>query len=298
MLSNSKNHLLSSLKIGWISIIIFGLAYYVFKNGEKIATTIATIPPDYIFWALLCILLGKLSAAYIMHISLVLQGQNKDLYAKHIWIYTASDMAKYVPGGVWAIIGRIAYYRKLDMSVPSISRALFVENLFFFFTALLIAIPIGFVLLPPAYLILLFSLMAFAFLVVLLFFFRAEELTRRLTFFWFGKFKFKFVISAVFVMSFGWIAMGTSFFLLLPKEMQEGNWLWAISSYAVSFIAGMAAVFAPAGAGVREGVLVLAGQVNGFHATSVLDAAILNRALWVAADAVFFGVSSLLKVLR
>jgi uncharacterized membrane protein YbhN (UPF0104 family) len=50
----------------------------------------------------------------------------------------------------------------------------------------------------------------------------------------------------------------------------------------------MAAVFAPAGAGVREGVLVLAGQLSGIPATTMLDVAILNRALWLVADLLFF----------
>ncbi|MNQ55159.1 hypothetical protein D3C85_692430 [compost metagenome] len=103
---------------------------------------------------------------------------------------------------------------------------------------------------------------------------------------------------ALAVMTLGWVAMGTSFFLLLATFGSWFEWLWAVGTYAVAFIAGMVAIFAPAGAGVREGVLALAGQTHGISATMMLDAALLNRALWVVVDVCFFGFALVVRATK
>ncbi|WP_246846397.1 hypothetical protein [Humibacter ginsenosidimutans] len=66
----------------------------------------------------------------------------------------------------------------------------------------------------------------------------------------------------------------------------------AISGYALSWAVGFLAVFAPAGAGVREAILVLlfAGSIGG---ADVLGVAVVSRMIFILVDVTLFGSSAL-----
>src|SRR5690606_13087535 len=60
-----------------------------------------------------------------------------------LWIYSATDIAKYVPGGVWAVDGRVFLYRREGIQIKHLSLARFVENLAFAVSAFLFSIPVA-----------------------------------------------------------------------------------------------------------------------------------------------------------
>lgn len=84
----------------------------------------------------------------------------------------------------------------------------------------------------------------------------------------------------------GWILNGAMLYTLMRRLAghRGGVVLISIGGYALSWVAGFVAVFAPAGAGVREAVLV--GVLSTQASTSVaLIIALVARALSVVADA-------------
>lgn len=284
-----RQRLISITKQCWMLLMALGLAYYLWHNGTRTLFTLRAIPVMHLLGALLCILLGKLAALYLMRASLRLVKSNLSTWHESAWVYASSDIAKYAPGGVWAIVGRVVQYRNYGISTTDISKALFFEHVGLGMTACFVSLPAGLIILAGQQRIgaaaaITLTTMIVLFGVVGLWMrgrnrsVRVESRTQHA----------RIILMSLAVMTIGWVAMGTSFSLLLPDIRTFGQWFWSVGSYAAAFIAGMVAVFAPAGAGIREGVLVLTGQLSGTQASILLDAAILNRALWVVADLLFF----------
>lgn len=81
-----------------------------------------------------------------------------------------------------------------------------------------------------------------------------------------------------------WVAFGAHFALLVaPFAADPGTLLLAAGAYAFAWVAGFVIIFLPAGAGAREGVLVLAlGSVIGVP--TALSMALVSRFAMLAAD--------------
>jgi len=85
----------------------------------------------------------------------------------------------------------------------------------------------------------------------------------------------------------GWLAYGAHVAALAADLGAEGRDLWAtsIGSYALAWLGGFLVVVAPSGAGVREGLLVLAlGAV--LTRSDALAVALVSRLLVTVADAI------------
>jgi uncharacterized membrane protein YbhN (UPF0104 family) len=93
-----------------------------------------------------------------------------------------------------------------------------------------------------------------------------------------------------------WLALGVHFWLLVHSIGMRGPtaWLLCTGVFALAWVAGFLIVIAPAGAGVREAVLVL-GCAAFVPSGAVLAMAVLSRMVLVVADvllaAAFFGAA-------
>lgn len=86
---------------------------------------------------------------------------------------------------------------------------------------------------------------------------------------------------------FGWSASGLMVYVLMRQLAghPQGLLLVSVGAYSLSWSVGFLAVFAPAGAGVREAIMVAVLSARAGHGTP-LTVALLCRALTVVADAV------------
>src|SRR5215470_9255822 len=84
----------------------------------------------------------------------------------------------------------------------------------------------------------------------------------------------------------GWAFNGAMIYVLMRQLAghQQGTLLVSVGAYALSWVVGFVAVFAPAGAGVREAVMVAVLSTRTTPATA-LTVALVSRALGVVADA-------------
>jgi glycosyltransferase 2 family protein len=87
---------------------------------------------------------------------------------------------------------------------------------------------------------------------------------------------------------FGWSANGLMVYVLMRQLAghPQGLLLVSVGAYSLSWSVGFLAVFAPAGAGVREAVMVAILSTRTTIHTAPLTVALLCRALSVVADAV------------
>lgn len=283
---------LQKLKQLWLVLVAVALVWYLFNNGTHLRDVLSQTSLWKLGFALAGIFVGKMCAFLLMARSLSLVGSRNVGFLGLLWIYSSADVAKYMPGGVWAVVGRLIHYKDIGLSAGSISKALLFENVGFAAAALFVMIPAGLFFLgehfgPNAAMAVAIMVAACLIigLVVLVY------VARR----WFASVSTSRPWLPLLLMGVGWLAMGTSFFILLPIPFSPEVWLWFVGVYATSFVAGMAAVFAPAGAGVREGLLLISAGVVGVPGAVVLDSAILNRGLWVLADILLFSLAFLLR---
>lgn len=289
--SPAQRRILQFIKHCWTVLIVVALVIYLWKNGSHTLETVKQIP----LWTLMvawgCILVGKLAAYYLMVTSLTQLNTSVGDWRNLLWIYSSTDVAKYMPGGIWSIVGRIIHYRNEGLDTNQISKALLLENVGFIATAALYGLPVGALLFSSHlsdWVWLGVASVSCGILLITVFIWRSERVRGLMI----ASYK---LWPGLVAMTLAWTFMGTSFYLLLRVPYSFANWGWTTGSYAAAFAGGMLAVFAPAGAGIREGILVLAGHVQGTTALITVDAALLSRALWVVADITVFLIALSLR---
>lgn len=188
------------------------------------------------------------------------------------YAYSMADLAKYLPGGIWGFVGRIALYRRLRVDAVTITRAVILEQIWLVGGA----VTIGLVFLSTVDIdtpLRIAAIAAAAGWVVFLFLSRRIATARN------GRFAgLAWLVSTQAAL---WLLAGIGFGVLLPSEFMRGS-----GAFCLAFAAGLMAPFAPSGIGVREAV-VASFVTPTLPAGDVLRALILSRAMWIAADATF-----------
>lgn len=88
-----------------------------------------------------------------------------------------------------------------------------------------------------------------------------------------------------------WVCFGSAFSLIVVSSIGWGTTsFYVIGLYALAYGAGFLAIFAPAGVGVREAVLVL-GLAGRMSTEEALVFAALHRMLYLFADFLLAGIS-------
>ena len=189
--------------------------------------------------------------------------------------YSLSQIGKYIPGGIWHFFGRHQIYRDRGITPGRSLRLIGMETALLLSSASLVG---ALVALLPAIEQEVGTAQAFrlqvAGLVGLISAIGAAVLA------WFiARPWLRSLPAPLGIFSMAWVAAGLSVAVLLP----ETPIALSAPSYALSFAVGMAAVFAPAGIGVREAAFVLLAAP--LAPTEVAAAAIiLHRALYVLGD--------------
>lgn len=96
---------------------------------------------------------------------------------------------------------------------------------------------------------------------------------------------------------FGWSCNGLMVYVLMRQLAghPQGLLLVSVGAYALSWSVGFLAVFAPAGAGVREAVMIaVLSTVVGRHSSVPITVALVCRTLTVVADAAAGAVAAAL----
>lgn len=216
------------------------------------------------------------------------------------WFY--SLLGKYVPGKVFLLAGRLHFYRREGRSSPRVSICFGVEALCDILGAVLL------LLLAPLFadLPLLAQYRAAALVVVVVFLIvirprHLELLANPLL-----KLahqppislpvRYRDILAVVTVFTLNWALLGLAFFLFTSAlyPMESPYLFYLAGSFALACTIGILAVFAPAGLGVREGVLVVALSAIMPHGIAIVVT--LASRLWMTVgELVTVGVVALVS---
>lgn len=253
----------------WIVASIVAIAWQVSKHwGEIISQPLRL---DLLSISLIATLGAKFFSALQVRRSLRQSGAEVPEKAS-FYAYSMADLAKYLPGGIWGFVGRIALYRKLRLDRACITRSLIIEQVWLIGGS----IAIGCLLLAVTDVAWQFRAAAIAPAIAWIV---ALVVTRRFATAATGS-SVK-LIELLFLQAGLWGLAAVGFGVLLPYDVLKSG-----AAFSLAFAAGLMVPFAPSGIGVRElvvGTLLTPSIPLG----DVVRALILSRAVWIVADLLF-----------
>ena len=221
-------------------------------------------------------------------------------YFRTCKILFASLMAKYLPGGWWAFVGRAHFYRREGLTLPQASVAVLMETLLVVTSGILVfslfslypaSLAGGgqkafWVLLGGGCLALLHPFFLNLLLVLVEKIFKKPVMTLH--------FPYRRIGYPFFIFFLFWLGMGGSFWILAGSliGLKLALLPQMVSAFALSWILGFLSFITPGGLGVREGALTLLLTPSlPLYAAAALS--LLSRIWWIGGEVLGLVVSLL-----
>ena len=230
------------LKKAWLVAVVVLASKYLVANLGAIKGALLTLSMSKLFAALCLSLLGKSVVIKVAHFAL--QSTKTDYSYREIFrLYNRTQLAKYLPGGVWHIVGRAGIYTQKGLSAKEAGLVLFRENGWL----ILSSISFGLLLGAPALSERLHLPLMFTLAVPLIMYSTGAKLSDRL----FGGHTYNSLPWQFLT----WTIYGLSFAMLLPKALSLSLVTQSVAAFSLAFGLGLAFPIAPSGIGIREAVL-------------------------------------------
>jgi uncharacterized membrane protein YbhN (UPF0104 family) len=279
-----------AVRVGFLAVVLVLLGIALDRQAGTLWHDIQRLSVPVVLLAFVLCLCGLISSLLVWREMLADLGSR--LSVSDAWrVMFIGQLGKYVPGSIWPVLAqselgadhgvprsRSALSVLLSYAVGTCSGAVVAMVTLPFATASSVAqyfwiiflVPVAIVLLSPP---VLNRLLRFVLRVS-----RQPALERSVSFKGLGR-------STAWA-AIGWACNGFMIYVLMRQLAghQQGTLLVSVGAYALSWVVGFVAVFAPAGAGVREAVMVAVLSTRTTPATA-LTVALVSRALVVVADA-------------
>jgi glycosyltransferase 2 family protein len=263
--------LLQAVKSLWVVLVFGGALAYFALNADAVLEQLKIVRPGRLMLAVGLLILGKLMLVELARQSVEVIAQ-KPGYGRMFYINAMSQLAKYLPGGVWHFVGRAGYYHTDGLTLKQATQAMVIENIWLVTSAAFVGVIffIGYTvdavnLLMAAVLVLCWWAMLY-----IMTRWRAPSASFRQT-----------GLALLLQVSI-WMTLGASLWVLIPQDIPGLSQL-AIGAFGLSWVVGYVAVFAPSGLGVREGMLVAVLAVVLSPSVTIIYAAI-NRTVWIITE--------------
>ncbi len=274
----------------WMVAVLTFVSLYVSRNWGRITELTPKIGVGSAVAIVIVTVAGKMVVSEQLRLSANLLGA--DLTPRRsYWIYCSSDLAKYVPGGVWNAMARVKLLRDEGISAGASGRAFAVDKLWqilgALFTGLLFARSSAHEVVLSAFVEDSVPVAVLEYAAISIGWVTAIVLVNR---FLTGSLPSPYVLRRV-ITDQTLIAALLGLGVWIPLEaMGSASAPAAIGAFAIGRAFGYAAVFAPAGVGVREAVslAVLAGSAE---SQVIVIALAVNRVLTVLADLLSYGLA-------
>lgn len=245
------------LKYAWMALLCAAALWYLATHWADFAGYAREVGVDAIALSFATLLLGKVLLAQMSREALK-PFRLELTFARAFWIYSLSQLGKYLPGSIWHFVGRVVLYRNEGLPAKEGTKLLVLENFWLLGTAAAlgvaacadrlvvlagIALPVG-----VSWSL---SLPVVLGLWLVVFFAGTQQIVRR-----FGA--ADVATARAFVLEVAtWIVLGLSFWALLPPGARTADTVvLATGAFALGWAGGYLAPFAPAGVGVREAIIV------------------------------------------
>lgn len=269
----------------WSVLVFAAAAWYAWQNWHRLREHLTELRWDSLALSLGLVIAGKLILAELARWSL---GAQKSRYTHREMLYlcSLSQLGKYLPGGIWHLVGRGAFYKAHGLPMAAISKALLIENLWLLISAAGFGASLCFfaagdrwVGAREAHDTLRVSGGA---AIIVLWWLGIVLVTRAV---YRGHCDAQPSSTSVFLgQLLVWLCLGGSLAALIPGVLSEGRlMLLAPGALALGWAAGYVAPFAPAGLGVREaGTVALLAAAMPVEQATVLAA--VARLVWTVAE--------------
>jgi hypothetical protein len=290
------------MSYAWLGALILLAVIFVFEKRETLDTLLKTLDTSLLIEVMLLLLIGKLALVYVVQQGCLRCSIPLDL-ADTFYIHNVTQMAKYVPGSVWQLVGFFAMLRERGVGYAKIRDAAICEHLWGMgFAALAGLIIVSYradVLLPrlfggisladPAWQIVVGASAVLLCLGVVILTYLGANFEGFQT--W-----MRLLVPSprvIFALAIGWVVFGMSFWVMLPSLLgTPPPWLYVVGVYCLGHAIGFLVPFAPAGLGVREGIIAVCMTPYLPFETSIFLAS-LNRGLYFIVELILFSVAML-----
>lgn len=260
--TSKKGFWLSILKWAWMVAVIIAFAIYLWRNFGDIVSQLSSFPPHLLLLSLVIAAIGRICFITLSSEVLALLGYQQPPRTV-FYLAATSELGKYLPGGVWHLVGRAGYYRILGLPVGIISKALIQENAWMLLSSGMMGTFFLIAAYTEAYWAI--AVLALCWWLIVYLWARQAPLWR--------------ISAQINLHSLIWLFFAYSFTLLLP-DLDRFGFLLAMSAFCISWILGFVILFAPGGLGVREASLV-ALLLPIMPASEILVYALVHRLLWI-----------------
>lgn len=294
-----KSRLFSLFKffIGWpLSVIaIIFLVKLIAPQSSKAFSTITHIDGISLFLSVLAFLAYYFLRSYLWQQILAHKGHHVPLHHT-AWLWGISELKRFVPGNVWAFIGRTTAFSTETLSKKSILSGIIFETEYVFlgsFIGSLIALPLvkSTILLHTSYADILVWVTIGVVIICTIIFLGAERFLAKFPQFIrhiIPHFSFSTNLSlvALSVVTLLFFGLGTYFSIAAIAILPLKN-MWSFVGLAIfSFFAGYASIVTPMGLGVREAVLT-AGLSSTLAVSLAGICAIFSRLVLILTEIIF-----------
>lgn len=281
-----RKSLVQFAKWAWLACVLVAAGLVIARSWDEIVEMLRGLSPWLLAGSIVLTAIAKLFLAENARIAARRCGIPLR-YLQAARLYNLSQLGKYLPGSIWQFVGRAAAYRNLGAAFPQIRDSLLTESLWILAAAALVGalltgpgiVEVVTQTLSPALAWWLVGLAAAGLLVVAaLAVYRWSALLAYL----------KLLVppvNAVLVQALIWSLLGAAFWcLLVASGIHAGIW-FSIGLFAAAYAVGFMVPFAPAGLGVRDGILVL-GLLPFTTTAEAVAIALLARVVYLVVDVV------------
>lgn len=265
--------LLRLLKWLWLVLVLGAVARYLWAHWDEVGPQLRTIALPRLGLALMLLIASKMLLVILSQRSVALAGHTIP-YRRMFTINALSQLAKYLPGGIWHFVGRAGYYHTDGLPLRAVTQAMIVENLWLVFSAFMAGVS-GLLLYYAGgwrLAVALAGLIAVWWAVLWLIRLRFS-----------GERNWRGSLSTLGFQALIWGLVGASLWAVLPSLDGWRSGSLAIGAFCISWVIGYVALFAPGGIGVREAAMT-ALLAPALSAQDALLYAAIHRFLWVAAE--------------
>lgn len=237
-----KQHTLQIVKGLWLLVVLAGGVYYVSAQYDTLIQNIQSIDPIYALISLLFISIGRVFSTQLAIEAVALMDWRPS-FRVMFKIFWVAEPGKYIPGGIWHLVGRAASYRASGLALPDVGRALFIENIWLAISSSLFG-SVVLVFFSEHPLRIVGSLLLLILWISLLLLLAKTQ-------------KKDIQIGSLFALQVGiGVCFGASYAALVPIEPTIQHIGFVMGAFCISWLIGFITPFALGGIGTREAVLI------------------------------------------
>jgi hypothetical protein len=255
--------ILQTLKVVWVLVALLALLAYIQQNGVVLLAQFERIAPLQWILSLTLLIIGRLLITVMAQQALA-AFDHRIPFVRVFAMLASSELAKYLPGGIWHFVGRAAYYRAELIAPVTLTRILILENLWLVLSALITGAGLLIASTPQAGLV----------IILILIWLQIIRLSNR------NRPLHESLLTLACTIGI-WGLIGASFAAITPLSLT--NAAYGMGTFVLAWLAGFLTLFAPGGIGIREALLT-ALLLPLIPPQDALALAITHRFLWIIVE--------------